>query len=451
MSEAEKREGAPRLAEERRAEARRLAEDLLGFLDESPCAFHAVASLETRLLAAGFAKIDEKGRFAVNPGGRYYLTRNDSALLAFVAGAGRPSTAGFRIVGAHTDSPALKLKPNPEIAADGQLRLGVEIYGGPILATWLDRDLGICGRVVIAREDGRLETRLFKSARPFVCLPGLAVHMNRQVNDEGLKVNPQTELTPILGAIAEGLPEKGAVRSIVAKELGIAVESIVGYDLFLFDGQRASFGGAADELFRSGRIDNLSSCHAAVTALIATGKKSPVTATQVAVLYDNEEVGSQSNQGALSNFLPAALERIATAFGDDREGYLMALARSLLVSADNAHARHPGYPAKSEPQHAPLLNGGPVVKAHASRAYATDGYSAAVFEMACQKAGVPSQNFVNRSDVKSGSTIGSMTAAQLGISTVDVGSPQLAMHSIRETAGTYDHYYMTEALGAFLS
>jgi aspartyl aminopeptidase len=435
-------------APEDRAAALATTEDLLSFLDASPCAFHAVAALRTRLEAAGFRSLAEDTTWRLRAGGRYLVERGGTALAAFVVGSDPPSTAGFRMAAAHTDSPGFVLKPWPERVDHGTVVLGVEIYGGPLVASWLDRDLGICGRVIARSTDGRPTSRLWRSAAAPVCLPNLAIHQNRQVNDDGLKVNPQTELAPLLGSLDGGLPEKGAVRRLIAADLQVDPEAILAFDLRLFDAQPASFAGAAGEFVRSGRLDDLAMCHAVLGALLGVDRE-PAATTRVAVFYDSEEVGSQTTQGAHSTFLPALLERIALARKDGRDGFLAALARSILVSADNAHAVHPGFPSKMDPDHAPVLNGGPVLKAHAGRAYATDAVSAAAFLQACQAAGVPCQRFVNRSDVKSGSTIGSMVSAQLGIPVVDVGSAQYAMHSVRETGGAIDPWYMTRAITAW--
>ena len=430
-------------------EARALAQDLLHFLDASPTAFHAVDALVARLDDSRFKRLAEREPFDVVPGGRYYVVRDGVALVAFIVGSEPPSEAGFRMVGAHTDSPGFKLKPHPERVVQGMVCLGVELYGGPIQATWPDRDLGIAGRVIV-EEEGTLRTALYRSDRPVVILPNLAIHMQRDVNDQGLKLNPQTEILPVLGSLASGIPEKNALRILVARDLDLDPACILDHDLLLYDLETAAFAGWNEEYILSGRLDDLAMCHAAISALLA-GADASCACTRLVVCYDAEEVGSQTPAGARSNLLPAVLERIGLALGEEREAHLQALARSFVVSADNAHAVHPGFEAKSEPQHAPVLNGGPVVKAHASRAYATDGLAAASFLQACRAAGVPCQRFVNRSDVKSGSTIGAMTAAQLGVATVDVGSPQYGMHSIRETGGAMDPWYMTRAMGAFFA
>jgi aspartyl aminopeptidase len=432
---------------EQRTQALELAADLLSFLDESPCNYFAVAAMKQRLAAAGFAELREGERWSLEPGQRCMVERDGTALIAFVVGTEAPGTGGFRMVGAHTDSPGFKVKPLPEKVHKGLVTVGVEVYGGPLYATWTDRDLGLCGRVLARDGEGNVRQRLYRSSA-FVTLPNIAIHQNREANDKGLKLNPQTELLPVLGSVAHGLPEEGALRWILARDLEIEQGDILDHDLFLYDTQQASWAGAHGELMRSGRFDDLGMCHAALTALVA-GAETPCGATRMAVLVDAEEVGSETPQGARSTLLPNTLERIVLARGGDRQSYLMALSRSVMISADNAHAIHPGYGDRQDANHAPVLNGGPVIKAHAGRKYATDGASAALFMQACERAGVPFQRFVNRSDVRSGGTIGSMTAAQLGIPICDVGAAQYGMHSVRETAGTWDHWYMARAMGAF--
>jgi aspartyl aminopeptidase len=442
-------DGAVGLDPATRKAARRMADDLLALLAASPSAYHAVEQLGRRLRAAGFAPLDERAPFEMEAGGRYLITRQDTSLIALVAGSAPPSAGGFRLLGAHTDSPALKLKPRPEIEAEGEITLGIEVYGGPLLATWADRDLGLCGRALVLADDGKLESRLFSTGRPVAVIPNAAIHMNRGVNEAGLKLNPQTEMTPLLGSIAGGLPREQAIRRLLAELLAISAEQIIDFDALLYDTQAPALTGWNEEYISGGHLDDLAMCYAGLQAMLDTMEQE-TAATRLLVCVDSEEVGSQTAQGARSNFLPQVLERTALARGDDRQGYFSALAASRLVSADNAHARHPGYVEKSEPRHAPRLNGGPVLKVHASRAYATDGYAAAFFELACRRAGVPCQRFVNRSDAKSGGTIGSMTAAQLGVPTADVGCAQYAMHSIREMGGALDPWYMRRAMAAFL-
>ena len=434
--------------EEDRPEMMALAKDLLSFLDAAPCAFHATEELARRVSAAGFVELDPRQPFALEPSGRYFLRRGGSAIVAFIVGDQSPGQAGFRIIGAHCDSPTFKVKPQPDILKGGLVHLGVEVYGGPLLASWTDRDLGICGRVVLEPDGGGLQTRLFKTGS-IVSVPNVAIHLNRKANDEGLKLNPQTQFTPLLGAVGAGLPERHAFLHLLADEVQADPAHILAFDAYLFDTQPAAFSGVDAEFVRSGRLDDLAMCHAGVRALLAVADTS-TPGTRVLVCYDNEEVGSLTAQGARSNLLPSVLERICLAQGEGRAAYLAALAGSRLVSADNAHAVHPGYADRSDPSHGPVLNGGPVIKRHASRAYATDAWAAGFFQQACRQAGVPWQDFVNRSDSRSGGTIGSMTSAQLGVATVDVGNAQYAMHSVREMGGTWDTAYMTRALQAFL-
>lgn len=434
-----------------RADARALADDLLAFLDASPVNLFAVESMADRLSEAGFTELSEAAPYEdLEHGGAYYVRRHGGAVIAFVVGDLPPSEAGFRMIGAHTDSPGLRVKPNAERVSHGTVHLGVEVYGGPLLATWTDRDFGLCGAVHVLDVHGKIQTHLYRSGAPLISLPNLAIHQNREANDKGLKLNPQTQLRAILGTVAEGLPAQGALRWLLSMALSVHAEQVLDWDLFLYDTQPASYAGVHREFIHSGRLDDLAMTHSGFSALMCSASVNTPW-TRVAVAYDAEETGSRATGGAQGTFLPATLERISGSLGDSREGYLTALAQSLLVSADNAHALHPGYPDKMDPDHAPVVNGGPVVKSHASKAYATDGYSAALFERACRQAGVPVQRFVNRSDVRSGGTIGSIAATQLGVRTVDVGNPQYAMHSVREMSGTWDHWYMTRALESFLT
>lgn len=418
-----------------------LAADLLAFLDASPSPWHAVAVTTTRLAAAGFASLDEGERWSLQPGGRYYVVRGGSSLIAFSLGGASPDRSDWRLVGAHTDSPGLRIKPQPVLAGDSALRLAVEVYGGPILATFADRDLSLAGRVVVGTAGGP-ETRLLAFDRPLVRLPNLAIHMNREVNEQGLKFNRQSELPLLLavGGIADG---EGQFRRLLADTLGVEPESLLAWDLAAHDTQPAAFWGADREFVASGRLDNLASCHAALSALLATETSD---ATAVVALFDHEEVGSESAVGAGGSFVGDVLARLAAALGVDAEGERCARARSFFVSADMAHAWNPNYPAAYEPGHRVLVNGGPAIKINASQRYATGADTAARFARLCADAGVPCQRYVHRSDLGCGSTIGPQVAARLGVPTVDVGNPMWAMHSLRESAGVLDQAAMVKVL-----
>ena len=416
---------------------RKYAESLLALIDASPTPFHATAELAARLQAEGFSPLQETDAWSLKPGGRYVVTRNDSSLVAFVMGTKPAEEAGFKIIGAHTDSPNLRLKPNSAYEKSGYVQLGVEVYGGVLLATWTDRDLSLAGRVVLASKKNKPETRLLKIGRPLLRIPQLAIHLNREINDKGLKLNKQTHMPPILQMAEEELSSERALKELIAAELKRKPGEIVSLDLALYDVQPSAFAGPKEEFLFAPRLDNLASCHAAATALLEAPKSD--AATRVLAFYDHEEIGSESAQGGGSPFLKDALERMVMSAGRPREALMRAIAHSMFISADMAHAVHPNYADKHEGQHLPLINAGPVIKTNASQRYATDGVSSAHFELLCRKAGVAVQKFVIRSDLACGSTIGPITAANLGIRTVDVGNPMLSMHSVREMAGAQDH------------
>lgn len=402
-------------------------QDLLRYIDASPTPFHAVAETAARLEQQGYRALDESAPWDVQPGDKVYVTRGGGSLAAFHLGTAPPSEAGFRLVGAHTDSPNLRIKPNPERSKSGYEQLGVEPYGGLLLHTWLDRDLSLAGRVSL--EDG--STRLVDFHRPLLRIPSLAIHLNREVNKKGLLLNAQKHMSPLAG-LTRGEPRD--FRAWVADQLdGIKADDIVAWDLMTYDLQPATISGLDGEFIHAGRLDNLASCHAACTALLASVDAAP--ATRGIVLYDHEEVGSRSAQGAASDFLRSALERLS---GSAAEDYHRAVANSFLLSADMAHGIHPNYPDMHDPEHQPVLGGGPVVKINVNQSYATDGESWAAFERWARQANVTTQRFVVRSDLGCGSTIGPITAAELGIRTVDAGNPMLSMHSSREIAATSD-------------
>jgi len=410
---------------------------LLDFIDRSPTPFHATSELADHFTAHGFDRLDETMAWDITPGGRYFVVRGDSSLLAFVAGTAGGDEASFKIIGAHTDSPNLRLKPNPTYAKAGYVQLGVEVYGGVLLATWTDRDLSLAGRVGLRGKSGTLIRRV-KFDRPLLRIPQLAIHLNREVNEKGLILNKQSHMPPVLTCVEGELKTEEMLRELVAKELDCKASDILSCDLMLYDVQKSALGGPQGEFLFASRLDNLASCHAAALALTESASKDD-PATRVAVFYDHEEVGSESAQGGGSPFLGDTLERLLLGASRPREAFMRAMARSLFISSDMAHALHPNYSELHDSRHGPLLNGGPVIKMNASQRYATDGISSARFEGLCQRAGVPVQKFVIRTDMQCGSTIGPITAAGLGIHTVDVGSPMLSMHSIREMAGTRDH------------
>lgn len=423
------------------------ARDLLDFINAAPTPYHAVAEVEVRLLRAGFRRFDESESWHVEANSRGFLVR-DGSVIAFVAGSSPASRAGFRIIGAHTDSPNLRLKPRPALDSVGFRQLAVEVYGGVLLSTWLDRDLGLGGRVSLA--DGRQARVRLDSA---ICrIPNLAIHLNREVNKEGLALNPQLHLSPVLGLESAGAKSvfdllAGACAS--AGVSGVRATDIVAFDLCLFDLQPGTVGGDENEFLFSARLDNLASCHAACEALLAAS--SDAAATRVIALYDHEEVGSQSATGARSQFLESVLERLANSGDSARDASARAHSQSLLISADMAHAVHPNYADKHDRQHRPLLGGGPVLKVNSNQSYATDGPGAAEFVRACRAIDLEPQHFVARNDMPCGSTIGPITAARLGIRTVDVGNPMLSMHSCREMAAAGDVEPMIRVLTRLLS
>ena len=421
--------------------------DLLAFLGASPTPYHAVVSAVERLRSAGFAPLDERDAWTALAGGRHYVTRNDGALVAFVVPKSG-KVGGFRLVGAHTDSPNLRLKPQASYEKHGYRQLGVEVYGGALLSTWLDRDLGVSGRVIV-RDGEKLGTRLVRIDRPIARVAQLAIHLDRDVNEKGVVLNRQEHLPPILGLAAEGAR---TLDRAIATELSIEADAIVSSDLMLHDVVPPTLGGLDDELVFSGRLDNLGMSHAATRALIdAAPSVDGGDVAPVVVLFDHEEVGSATASGAGAPLLPAILERILLDLGGARSDYHRAIARSVCVSADMAHALHPNYPDRHEARHRPALNGGPVIKSNAQQRYATCARTAAIFAELCRSAKVPVQHYAHRTDLPCGSTIGPITATLLGIRTVDVGNPMLSMHSIRELSGARDPAMMTTVLASFFT
>lgn len=422
--------------------------DLASFLDASPVNFWAVATVAGHLDAMGFKALDMSAKWQLSPGGRYYVTKNGSAIFAFIMGHG-PSTEGFKIISAHSDSPGFRIKPECEMVCDGNIvKLNTEVYGGPILYTWFDRPLSMAGRVILRSKDPlNPEWRLIKFDRHLLTIPHLAIHFNRAVN-EGNPLSRQKDMLPVLGRVADKSEARGLIQRMVAEKLGVAPEDILDYDLSLFDTTRASVVGLSGEFISSGRIDDLSMVHAAMTAMLDTA---PVLSagTRVMAIFDNEETGSGTKQGAASPMLDYILRRINAAAGGNEEDYFRAVASSFMISADDAHGIHPNYPEKHDPTNHPTLGGGPVIKINANCKYMTDGDSAAVFRSICEKAGVKCQYFVNHSDSAGGSTLGNILTSQIPLRGVDVGAAIWAMHSVRETASLKDHEDMIKAFSVF--
>lgn len=426
--------------------------DLLSFVRESPTPFHAVEAAARRLAGANFTELHEAASWDALPAGRYFVIQGGTSIVAFivpVAAVSHRKVDAFRIVGAHTDSPNLRLKPKPEYAKEGYAQLGVEVYGGVLLSTWLDRDLSIAGRVFVRDGAGGTTPRLVKFDRPLVRVPQLAIHLDRDVNDKGLVLNKQEHLAPVFGQATDGAE---GVAALCAKALDVATEDVVQLDLMLFDVVAPTVAGPRGEFVFSARLDNLAMAHAATTALVSGAARAEAAGhVPVIALFDHEEVGSESASGAHSAFLPRLLERISLAVGASRADYLRCLAGSSCVSADMAHAVHPNYAERHEARHKPTLNGGPVIKVNAQQRYATSAETASLFAELCRLEDVPVQYYAHRTDMPCGSTIGPITATLLGIKTVDVGNPMLSMHSIREMGGTRDPERMTRVLGRYLA
>ena len=424
-------------------------ESLLKFMDSSVCNFLAVDTIKKVLVANGFVEKRLEDAFTCQAGEKFFVTKNDSAIFAVTVGSKPVSETGFKIISAHSDSPCFRIKPNPEmVSGDGLVRLNTEVYGGPILYTWFDRPLSLAGRLILKGKSAlHPVTRLLKIDNPILVIPHLAIHFNRSVN-EGNPLSKQKDMLPILTRISSSLEANNLLINYVAKSLDVSVADILDFDLFVYDTEKACVVGLNDEFVLSGRLDDLSMAHAAITAITeATDSE----ATCVSAIFDNEETGSGTKQGAHSPVLTNILRRVATCQGVDFDGFCRAVSKSFLISADNAHAFHPNYGEKYDPTNHPAIGGGPVIKINANCKYMTDAHSAAIFKSLCIEAGSPYQYFVNHSDVAGGSTLGNIFTGQLDIEGVDVGSPLLAMHSVRETASTDDHVNMIKVFKHFFS
>lgn len=426
---------------------KQFAQELINFIYDSPTAFHAVESAKAILDKQGFSELKEEDSWKLEKSGRYYVIKNNSALLAFVIGKGKVEEHGFKIVGAHTDSPCFRIKPAAEMTAENHyVKLDTETYGGPILNTWLDRPLSVAGRVMLKGQDPfNPVTKLVNIKRPILIIPNLAIHMNRNVN-QGVELNKQKDMLPLMGLINENLEKGNYLIKTIAEELEVGVEEILDFDLFLYEYEKGTIMGLNEEFISSPRLDDLAMVHSGITALVAAEES---YSTNIVACFDNEEVGSTSKQGADSQLLSNLLERIVLSMGGDRQDFFRAVAKSFMISADLAHAVHPNVGEKHDPQSRPVINKGPVIKLSANMRYTTDSQSAAVYAGICKQAEVPVQYFVNKSDEVGGSTIGPISASHLELKSVDMGTPILAMHSVRELGGVLDHTYVTNSFIKF--
>ena len=415
---------------------------LTQFLDSSPTPFHAVSSMASMLRKDGFTELREDDEWALLAGNKHFVTRNGSSMIAFIVGQAPLLDTGIKMVGAHTDSPCLMVKPQPEISKQGYLQLGVEVYGGALLNPWFDRDLSIAGRIVYQDASGGLKQKLVDFERAVAMIPSLAIHLDREANT-GHSVNAQTDIPPILMQLSNG---SANFRELLAEQFLHDTEQVIDYDLCFYDTQPAAVVGLKNEFIASARLDNLLSCFVGIQALISNDTQQ----TCVMVCNDHEEVGSVSAIGADGPFLEVITARLC---GVDQTVTTVnrVISKSLMISCDNAHAAHPNFPQKHDNAHMPALNGGPVVKVNVKQRYATNSLTSSLFKQLCEIVNVPVQSFVSRNDMGCGSTIGPITSARLGVATLDVGIPQLAMHSCRETTGAEDPLRLARVLAAFFN
>jgi aspartyl aminopeptidase len=418
---------------------------LIDFIRRSPTPFHATAELKQRLLRAGYVELKEGDRWQLQPGGRYLVVRNDSSLIAFALGSAAAAETGFRMVGAHTDSPCLRVKPEPQSVNQGYYQLGVEVYGGALLSPWFDRDLSLAGRISYRDHERKLGSVLVNFERPVAIIPSLAIHLDREVNN-ARSINAQTDLPPVLMRCDDKQPQE--FRQLLLAQArqqhpDLAIEAVLDFELSFYDCQPGAVLGLQQEFIAAARLDNLLSCFIGLQALL----DSDARLARLLVCNDHEEVGSASACGADGPFLKSVLQRVCS----DSESLARCIDRSWLISADNAHGIHPNYADKHDASHGPLLNRGPVIKINANQRYATSSETAALFRLLCEQAGVPVQSFVVRTDMACGSTIGPLTAANIGVRTLDVGVPTFAMHSLRELAGAADTGHLLAALKAFFA
>ena len=416
--------------------------DLLHFLDNSPCNFLAVDTIKTILLDNGFSGLSMSDKWQLESNGKYFATKNDSAIFAFTIGSQSFADAGAKIIAAHSDSPCFRIKPHAEIKSEnGVIKLNTEVYGGPILYTWFDRPLSVAGRVILRGPDALHPiSKLIKINRPILVIPHLPIHFN--------PLSKQKDMLPVLGRITEAMEKDGLLLHLISTELGVEANEILDFDLMLYDTHKATLAGLNNEFLCSGRIDDLSMVHAAIAAITTS---TDTRYTKIAAIFDNEETGSGTKQGAGSPVLASIMERLNLYQGGNQEDFHRGVAKSFMISADNAHAFHPNYPEKFDPTNHPAIGNGPVIKINANCKYMTDAHSAAIFRALCEGASSPYQYFVNHSDIAGGSTLGNILTSQIAVDGVDVGNPLWAMHSVCETGSVDDHVNMVKVFKHFFN
>ena len=418
------------------------AHNLLEFIDQSSTSFHAVENLKQSLVSQNYQELEETDAWSLQKEKKYFVTRADGSIIIFKTPKNWSQQYAYHIIGAHTDSPGLKIKNNPISVSEGYQLLNVEVYGGVLLSSWFDKDLYIGGRIVVETETGGLESKVV-TIKKRLRIPRLAIHLDREVNKQGFKPNPQEHMFPIIG-----LQEELNFEDWIQKETGIT-DTILSWDLFLVDAEKSSLGGLANEFIYAPRLDNLASVHASFEALqLAEVAENKI---QMVAYFQHEEIGSESQNGANSNFLETTLKRIHHCISSNEEEFFRVIARSFFISADMTHAVHPSYSSKHDKHHKPHIGKGPVIKSNANMRYATDAFSIAHFKQWCNQANVPFQDFCSRNDIGCGSTIGPMTAAKLGIPTIDIGNPMLSMHSIREMCGVHDHDFIIKVFREYFT
>ncbi|WP_298285188.1 M18 family aminopeptidase [uncultured Lutibacter sp.] len=423
------------------------AKDLINFIYDSPSPYHVVNNAKKRLIEKGFSELKLTDKWNIYKGEKYFVCQNNTSLFAFTVGNGNLEENGFKIIASHSDSPTFKIKPSPEISVDNKyIKFNTETYGGPILSTWFDRPLSIAGRVSVKSDNPLKPTsHLVNIKQPILVIPNLPIHFNRKVND-GIALNKQIDMLPVTTVVSEELNTDNLLAIKISEEINVPVKDILEVDLNLYNFEKGSIIGLNNEFICSGKLDDLAMVHASLNAFL----DAPISnSTNILAVFDNEEVGSRSKQGAGSPILKDILKRIVTVQNKNEEEFQRAIYNSFMISADMAHALHPNHPDKHDPVTRPIINGGPVIKIEGNQKYTTDSDSSAVFEMICNKASIPCQKFVNRSDMLGGGTLGNVSAGQLAIRSVDVGNPMWAMHSVMETGGVEDHSYMTKALNQF--